>query len=343
MSKYKRVSDIKIGVVGYGGAFNMGKVHLTEMQKAGMTPTAVAEIDPARLTVATQDFPNIETYSSLSAMLRGSRVDLITIITPHHTHAPLALEALKAGRHVVCEKPMAIKTAECDGMIKAAKKNGVVLSTYHNRHWDGPIMNAVQQIGSGMIGDVVRVEAHMGTHNKPGDWWRTSKSISGGILYDWGVHLLEYSLQLICSDVVEVTGYAKRGYWAPQTKWKKDSNEDEAFACVRFKSGQWLTLLISALDSNPRRGFLDVTGTEGSYVLDWPFNECFRLDGSQTTTQKFRNPASEGWRYYQNIADHLTKGAELVITPEWARRPTHILELADTSARKGRAMRAKYA
>jgi scyllo-inositol 2-dehydrogenase (NADP+) len=343
MKRHQRAGDIKVGVVGYGGAFNMGKVHLEEMQKAGMTPTAVAEIDPARLAVARQDFPGIETYSSLSAMLRESPVDLITIITPHNTHAPLALQALKAGRHVVCEKPMAIKTAECDAMIRAARKSRVVLSTYHNRHWDGPIMNAVQQIGSGMIGDIVRVEAHMGTRHKPGDWWRTSKSISGGILYDWGVHLLEYSLQLVRSDIVEVTGYAKRGYWAPQTKWKKDSNEDEAFACVRFKGSQWLTLLVSTLDSNPRRGFLEATGTEGSYVVDWPFNECFCQDGSQTTTQRFRNPASEGWRYYQNIADHLTKGTELVITPEWARRPIHILELADLSARTGRAVRAKYA
>jgi predicted dehydrogenase len=342
MKKYQRASDIKVGVVGYGGAFNMGRVHLDEMQKAGMTPTAVAEIDPTRLAVATQNFPSIETYSSLTAMLRESEVDLITIITPHNTHAPLALQALKAGRHVVCEKPMAITTAECDAMIKAARKSRVVLSTYHNRHWDGVIMNAVQQIGSGMIGEVVRVEAHMGSRSQPGEWWRTSKSISGGILYDWGVHLLEYGLQLIRSDIVEVAGYTKHGYWAPHTKWKKDTNEDEAFATVRFKSGQWLTLLISALDSNPRRGFLEVTGTEGSYVLDWPFNECFRQEGGQTMAQKFKNPAGEGWRYYQNIADHLTKGTELIITPEWARRPIHILELADRSAQKGAALKAKY-
>jgi len=267
---------------------------------------------------------------------------LITIITPHNTHAPLALQALKAERHVVCEKPMAIHTTECDAMIQAAKKSRVVISTYHNRHWDGPIMNAVEQIGSGMIGDVVRVEAHWGSRSQPREWWRTSKSISGGISYDWGVHLLEYSLQLVRSEIVEVAGYAKRGYWAAQTKWKKDTNEDEAFATVRFKGGQWLTLLISALDSNPRRGFLEVTGTEGSYLLDWPFNECIRQDGSQTTTQRFKNPASEGWRYYQNVADHLTKGEKLVITPEWARRLIHILELADLSARKGSALRAKY-
>jgi predicted dehydrogenase len=342
MKRYKRASDIKVGVVGYGGAFNMGRAHLQEMQKAGMTPTAVAEIDPTRLAVASQDFRDIETYPSLSAMLKKSAVDLVTIITPHNTHAPLALRALKAGRHVVCEKPMAITTAECDAMIAAAKKSGVVLSTYHNRHWDGPIRNAVQHIRSGLIGDVVRVEAHWGSRSKPGDWWRTSRSISGGILYDWGVHLLEYGLQIIQSDIVEVGGYAKTGYWAPQTKWKKDANEDEAFANVRFRDGQWLTLLISTLDSNPRRGFLEITGTEGSYVLDWAFNECFCQNDGDTKIQRFRNPAGEGWRFYQNIADHLTKGAKLVITPEWARRPIHILELAGRSARKGAALPAKY-
>ncbi len=342
MKRYRRASDISVGVVGYGGAFDMGKTHLREMQKAGMTPTAVVEIDPARLAAATRDFPKIETYSSLTEMLTKSAVDLVTLITPHNTHAKLALQALKAGRHVICEKPMAITTAECDAMITAARKSRVVLSAYHNRHWDGPIRNAVRHIQSGMIGEVVRVEAHFGSRSKPGDWWRTSKSISGGILYDWGVHLLEYSLQIIQSDIVEVAGNAKTGYWGPQTKWKKDSIEDEAFASVRFASGQWLTLLVSAIDSNPRRGFLDVTGTDGSYVLDWDFNEYHRRDGNRTRVRRFKNPAGEWWRYYQNVADHLTKRTKLVITAEWARRPIHILEWAGRSARKGMALRATY-
>ena len=342
MKRYKRVRDIKVGVVGYGGAFNMGRLHLQEMQKAGMTPTAVAEIDPKRLGAARTDFPNIETYSSLAEMLKKSVIDFVTIITPHNTHARLSLQALKAGRHVVCEKPMALTTAECDTMIAAARKSGVMLSTYHNRHWDGFILHAVQHIRSGMIGDVVRVEAHMGLRNHPGNWWRTSKTISGGILYDWGVHLLEYGLQIIRSDIVEVAGYARRGYWAAQTKWKNDCNEDEAFASVRFKSGQWLTLLISTLDSNPRRGLLEITGTKGSYIVDWHFNECLQHANGKTTIEKFGNPPNEGWRYYQNLADHLTKGVRLVITPEWARRPIHILELADRSARTGTALRARY-
>jgi len=343
MKRYSKASDIKVGVVGYGGAFNMGRGHLTEMRNAGMTPVAVAEIDTERLKIAAKDFPGIETYRSLTEMLKKSDVDLVTMITPHNTHAALGLQALRAGRHVVCEKPMAITTAECDAMIAAAKKSGVIVSTYHNRHWDGVILQGTKNITKERrIGDIVRVEAHMGSRGKPGDWWRTSKSISGGILYDWGVHLLEYSLQLIKSDIVEVTGFAKRGYWAPKTKWKADTIEDEGYAVVRFRNGVVLTLLISQLDSNPRRGFLEVTGTEGSYIFERGANELIRRDDNVLTTTSYPNPNNEGWRFYQNVADHLTKGTKLVITGEWARRPIHILDLACQSAAKGETLTAKY-
>ena len=146
MKTHKKPSDIKVGVIGYGGAYNMGRQHLKEMQAAGMTPVAVAEVDASRLAVAEADFPGIGTYPSVSAMLEGSPVDMVVIITPHNTHAALAIECLDAGRHVVCEKPLAITTAEVDSMIKAAKKSGVMLSTYHNRHWDGRIRQAVELV-----------------------------------------------------------------------------------------------------------------------------------------------------------------------------------------------------
>jgi predicted dehydrogenase len=137
MALFKKAADIKVGCIGYGGAFNMGRAHLKEMQKAGMTPTAVAEIDASRLKVAETDFPGIQTYTDVAAMLRKSDVNLLAIITPHNTHAKLALQCLRAGRHVVAEKPLAITTAECDAMIVEARKRKLVLSTYHNRHWDG--------------------------------------------------------------------------------------------------------------------------------------------------------------------------------------------------------------
>ena len=341
MARFAKAEDVKVGVIGYGGAFNMGKSHMSEMQRAGMTPVAVAELDKSRLAVARQDFPGIQTYTTVAAMLRNSDVNLVTIITPHNTHAKLALQCLRAGRSVVCEKPLAITTAECDAMLAAAKAQSLVLSTYHNRHWDGCILEAVKRIRAGAIGDVVRVEAHMTGYGKPGDWWRTSKTISGGILYDWGVHLLEYSLQIVNSEVLEVSGYAKRGHWAEQTAWKADTNEDEGFAVIRFASGAWVTLNMSSIDANPKRGWLEITGTKGTYVMDGGTYEII-TPGADPSTVKGPNPASEGWQFYQNIADHLVNDTPLIITPEWSRRPIHILDLACRSAEQNRAMKAKY-
>ncbi|HUT62072.1 MAG TPA: Gfo/Idh/MocA family oxidoreductase [Phycisphaerae bacterium] len=345
MAKFKRASDIKVGVVGYGPTFNMGRQHLKEMQGAGMTPTAVADADPSRLEVAAADWPGIQTYPSPAAMLRKSGVDLVTIITPHNTHTKLATQALKAGRHVVVEKPLAITTAQCDGMIAAAKKAGVVLSTYHNRHWDGSILRALKTIRANTIGEVVRIEAHFGGWEKPRDWWRSSRSISGGILFDWGVHLLEYSLQIIQSDAIEVAGFASSGYWGPKIKWKADASEDEGFAVVRFASGQWLTLCVSSIDSDskyPERGMIEITGTKGTYVMGYSTWALHTQRDGQTVVTKGANPPAEGWRYYKNVADHLVSGERLVITPQWARRPIHILDLAVQSAAQGKALRTKY-
>lgn len=340
--RFSTAKDIQCGVVGYGSAFNMGRHHLREMQQAGMTPRAVVDTDPERLKVAQQDFPGIETYLSLREMLARSSVNLVAIITPHNTHAELALQCLRAGRHVVCEKPFAVTTAECDAMIREAEKRGLLLSTYHNRHWDGCILEAVERIGGGAIGDLVRVDCHMGGWRHPGDWWRSSKTMSGGILYDWGVHLLEYALQVIESEIVEVAGFTKRGFWAPKTRWKDDTIEDEGFAVVRFKSGVWLTLLMSHIDSRPRPGIVDFTGTEGAYWMNHGEFEITRHEDGKKITVQGSNRASEGWRFYQNIAEHLTQGTPLVITPQWARRPIHILDLACRSAQMGRALKAKY-
>ena len=338
-----KASDIKVGAIGYGGAFNMGSAHLNAMKDAGMTPVAVCDTDASRLEVARKDFPGIETYTSVAQMLKKSDVGLLAIITPHNTHAKLAVQCLDAGKHVVCEKPLAITTAECDKMIAAAKKNKAVISTYHNRHWDGCILQAVKMVKKqNVVGDVVRIQACMGGYGKPGPWWRSSKSISGGILYDWGVHVLEYTLQLMDAEIAEVTGFAKNGVWASKTPWKEDTNEDEGHIFVRYTNGTWSSLTMSSIDMAPRGGLLQVTGTKGTYIMDhgsWTLIQ--RKSGNQVTT-KGRNPDGEYRHFYNNIADHLVKGTKLLITPEWARRPIHIIDLACQSAKLGKSLKAKY-
>ena len=347
MQHFEKRSDVKVGVVGYGGAFDMGKQHLTQMQAAGMTPCAVSDLDESRLEVAREDFPGIETYTNLTDMLAGSDVNLIVLITPHNTHADLALQCLQAGRHVVVEKPMAITTDECDAMIAAAQAGGLMLSTYHNRHWDGWILRAVDQIlGQGVIGDVIRIEAHKGGYSEPRDWWRTSRTISGGILYDWGVHLLEYCLQLLGGNLTEVTGYAHSGFWADRSKWGDDTNEDEACLTARFDSGQWLTLQMSSIDSfdkSAERNLIEVTGTKGTYLFGSSGWKTIIQGEDGAVTEEGENPESEGHKFHENVSAAMVGEEDLIITPEWARRPIHILDLGVRSAQAGRALPAQHA
>ena len=156
------------------------------------------------------------------------------------------------------------------------------------------------------------------------------------------MHLLEYSLQIIDSDIAEVSGFAHNGFWATKTAWKSDTNEDEAAVVVRFTDGRWLTLCMTSLDSRPKQGLLEITGTKGSYVFDGKTYEVTTHRGRKTLVTKGENPPSGGWRFYKNVADHLVKGEKLVITGQWSRRPIHILDLACRSAKLGRTLRAKY-
>lgn len=334
---------IKVGVIGYGGTWNMGRTHLTDMRTAGMTPVAVCELDAARLALAPADFPGIATFATVDAMLAESDVDLVAIITPHSTHAALALQCLRAGRHVVCEKPFAITTAECDEVLAAAAERGLVATTYHNRHWDGWIRTALDRVRAGDIGSVVRIEAWVGKYAKPLDTWRGSRELSGGVLYDWGVHFLEYALQLMGdAAIAEVSGYAHHGFWAGRSRWGEATIEDEAEAVVRFRDGRRVRLLISQVESAPRRGFMEVTGTTGSMLLTFDAVEVTTWAGTSQVTTRIPNPENEWWRFYGNVAEHLTGAAPLVITGALARRPVHIIDLACRSAREGRALPACY-
>lgn len=351
---FDQPGDIKVGVVGYGGAFNMGKAHLQGMLAAGMKPFAVCEIDPARLEVAKEDFPGIETYSSLSSMLKESDVNLIVHITPHNLHYKLAAQCLRAGKHVVTEKPFVLTTNEADKLIDLAAKNKLMVSTYHNRHWDGWIMRAKMQIvDKGVIGDVYRAEVHMGGYNPPKDWWRTSKSISGGVLYDWGVHLLEYALQVVQSEIVEVSGFTVNGHWESKLPkkftWLGDMNEDDACAIVRFRNGAMLNLSVSHLDTS-KRPPIAFFGTRGSYTINkfggpqtedgWTLRKADAKGKIKETSGGHMK--SRGDLFYKNIAKYLCGTEELIITPEWARRPIHILDLAGKSAKQNKALKAKH-
>ncbi len=321
----------RTGVIGYGGAFNMGRLHLNSMAKnKRMEVAAVCELDPGRRQVATEDFPGIKTYARVGEMLRNAELDLVTIITPHNTHAKLAVQCLSAGVNVVCEKPMAITSAEVKEMMAAARKKKVVISTFHNRRWDGDFVVLRDLVRKEkIIGRVFRLEAGFYGYGEQGTWWRSNRKVSGGAIYDWGAHFTDWILNVITEDIDWVSGYQVKN---PQ--WTQYDNEDHSEYTLRFKSGCTATLTMSnlSMSSRPRwrllgeRGSIEDVG--GKYLVRTMVN------GRQMSTEV---PFAEAnWdAYYENVYKHLMGRAKLVITPESAARVIGVLEAANLSAARG--------
>jgi predicted dehydrogenase len=279
-------------------------------------------------------------------MLSKSDVDLVAIITPHNTHFPIACQCLRAGRHVICEKPMALTTEECDKLIEEAGKRELLVTAYHNRHWNGDTLQLVQKVKQErVVGDIVRIELHPRVIYAVNDSWRCSRKLSGGIAYDWGVHLLEAALQLVDSELLEVSGYSHNGFRSGETRWGDDVIEDDFQLTARFGNGIWVTLSVSGIDCLPKRdgrGLVEVTGTGGTFVSDPTGWKIYKREGEQIVSESGKNPPDNWQCFYDEVKDYFTDGKKLTITPEWARRPVHILDLARRSAEIGHTLPAKY-
>jgi predicted dehydrogenase len=329
-----------VGVIGYGGAFNMGKLHLESIRKASelFVPIAVCDADAARAEAGRKDFPGVQTFTKVDKMLATARPDLVIVITPHNTHAQLAVQCLKAGAAVVVEKPMAITTAEIDAMLGAAKKSRRMLSTFHNRRWDGDYLALKKIVAEGWIGRIVRVEAFMGGWYGPqGKWWRSVKKISGGAIYDWGAHFTDWILGVVDGPVRDVIGFQVKN-----PAWKQYDNEDHSEARIAFESGAVVNLTISNMASVGRPKWT-IFGEQGAIVSTDSGFTVKALNKGRMFETHFANEKGDWDAYYRNVVAHLTTGAPLAVTAASAARVISVLDSANISAAKGGVpIRPKY-
>ena len=344
----KRPKLVRFGIVGYGGAFNMGRGHANWINAIpGLQTVAVCDPDRARLKVATEELPGVETYTSLADMLRKAPVDNCVIITPHNTHAPLALQCLKAGKGVILEKPFCLTIKEATAMIDAAREAKAMLTVFHNRRFDGDFMALKAAIDKGLIGDLFHVEQYGGGYGHPGYWWRADKVISGGAFYDWGAHFLDWLLNIVPGPMLSVTGYFHKRVWTDVT------NEDQVEATIRFHSGCVANIQMSHLSmaGKPR---WRVLGTKGAIEVQPRHRKLEQSllvyrDGERGLVEEVvpygpePGEKTEGWGswslvadMYRGLADHFLLGDPVPVTPESANRVIGVIEAATLSALSGR-------
>jgi predicted dehydrogenase len=316
----------------------MGKAHTNHMKRVGFEFAAACDLDAARMEQAERDFPGIRTYTDPEEMLRRPDLDLITVITPHHTQAELAEKVLRSGKHCILEKPMCIHAKDADNLVKLAREKGLMLSVFHNRRWDGWLLTVKDLIRQGKIGEIFHVEMFMGGYAAPKNWWREDKKISGGAFYDWGAHYIDYLFQLVPGRVRSVRGYIHNKVWHQKT------NEGQIDSTILFESGAVAQIQISSIARAGKARFR-ILGTKGAVEVANPGEGVLYLytdiDGKNEKSAVELLKDQHG-RYYDNIADHLLRGSKLIVKPEEARRIIAVIETTERSALEGTELRPPF-
>ena len=143
----------------------------------------------------------IHTYQSYEEMLADPTIDAILVATPNHLHKEQSIAALRAGKHVLCEKPAMISSKDLEEVVSIAKECGKVFYPRQNREWDEDFLIIRKIYDEKLIGDVFNVKCRiMGSRGIPGDW-RGIKACGGGMMLDWGVHIIDRMLIMNTSRV----------------------------------------------------------------------------------------------------------------------------------------------
>lgn len=179
-------------LIGYGG---MGKRHLDRLE-------AVKEIDvrgiydwDAEKTAAAKA-AGYRTYADLTAVLQDQKVDIVLIATPNDAHKELAIAAMQAGKHVICEKPVTMSTSDFQDILDVAEATKRCFMVDQNRRWDENYRMIKKLYDEHTLGRVYDIENRVqGSRGVPDDWRRTAEH-GGGMIYDWCVHLLDRLLML---------------------------------------------------------------------------------------------------------------------------------------------------
>jgi predicted dehydrogenase len=350
-----RVTDLGVGVVGYGPFGAMGYLHgLAATETEGLALVAAADSVADRLVAARADFPDLVAHDSAESLGDDPSVDIAIIATPPVLHAELALALLRAGKHVVIEKPMCLRRADADAIIATAEERGRVVTVHQSRRWDRDWLALRHLVDNGDIGEVFNTETFVGGFEHPCRAWHSEESISGGAIYDWGSHHVDWILQLYGSAPARVLCSAHTRVWHDTT------NADQLSLWMQWEDGREATFRQSDVCAIRRPKF-HVEGTRGTieghyrplvtdhivpgrgHVADVSHHAEAPVDLTVATydgtlgirTSTVEPAPSPGWGFHRNLADHLLLGEPLAVRPEQSRDVVTVLEAGQRSGANG--------
>lgn len=343
---------VQLGIIGYGG---MGKWHAQNAPRAGVEIAAVCDIDPVKQQEAVD--AGFKMYRTADELLADPEVNTVILTVPNYLHKPMCLKAAKAGKNVITEKPAALNVAELDEMTQACREAGVLFTAHQNRRWDRDMLTVKKAYDEGLLGKIFTIESRLHSGNGYMHEWHLYKKYGGGMMYDWGVHLIDQILFMmpdakiksVYADIKnvlheEVDDYFKillkldNGVTAHielstyilkyQPRWLAAGDKGtmivEDFGChgAIYRTGKMLEKLPSQIvetEAGPTRQFAPVPP---GGITEEPLPEV----------------KTDWVDFYKNIDDVLNGRAELKVTIPSVRRVLSVMEAAWKSAETGEAV-----
>lgn len=340
---------VVIGNGGMGGGFHVKNALTSDV----VNLLGIYDIDEAKSQKA-RDM-GVYAYDSFEEVLADERVDLITVAVPNDSHLDIVVRALEAGKNVICEKPVALSLADLDKMIAAAEKSGKVFSVHQNRRFDVDYLAIKKIVEEGTIGAPLRIESRIhGSRGIPSDW-RGLKAQGGGMILDWGVHLIDQLLQIYKEPIKTVH--------CTVTNITNKEVDDGFYLTITFASGAEAFIEVGTYNFIPLPRFYMKAEKGTAIITDW--RECARIvrckywhesdvipvetaagltktmaPRDSVTVDEFTvdRPVSDVHDYYRNFCAAIDgKATQLVTHPEM-RLVMRVMELAFASAASGQTL-----
>ena len=248
----------KFAVVGYGG---MGSWHVNHALKSDVLDLCgIYDIDEKKSALAMSR--GIRAYSSLDELINDKEVELVTVAIPNDVHLDTVVRLLKGGKNVICEKPVALSTEEFNIMVATAKETGMLFTVHQNRRWDVDYLSIHNICNTGEIGKPLRIESRIhGSRGIPSDW-RGIKQYGGGMILDWGVHLID-QLMLIFKDEKIDTIHCV------ETHITNKEVDDGFYLTITFESGAEAFVEVGTYNFLPLPRFYMKSEHGTALIVDW--------------------------------------------------------------------------
>lgn len=193
------MKKLKVGIVGCGFIAKERHIPGYKKMKKSVDLCAVCDLNEKLAMETAKDFRIANAYSNVSEMLSKEGLDIVDICVPPQVHAPVAVETIENGCNVIMEKPMALKTSDCDQMIDASRKHKVKLCIIHNNIFHPPFIKAKKLVADGAIGDFVGMRIFLSTPrwdmiDLKDHWYH---KLPGGVIGETGPHMAYMSLAFL--------------------------------------------------------------------------------------------------------------------------------------------------